>query len=58
MVCGLIVYKAYLYKSVGLLRSISGLFLSFFSLRWRSFWMRLMVILNFRPDPYDTYDHF
>ncbi|MFC2110582.1 polysaccharide deacetylase family protein [Bacteroidota bacterium] len=48
--------EAYIYKSKGLVRTIGGFLLDFFSLKLSAVWNRAMVLLNISKDPYDTYD--
>ena len=48
--------NAFAYKHKSLVRSSAGFFNDFFRLRLRNFWDRLTVLLNFKKDPYNTFD--
>lgn len=51
------VNMAYQYKQKGIVRSIGGYISELFSLKLVNFWNRLLTNLNFRKDPYDTFDY-
>lgn len=48
--------NVYAYKQKGILRNVGGFIKDFFTLRLDNFISRLLVLLNFRKDPYDTFD--
>ncbi len=48
--------EAYAYKSKGLVRSIGGFLNDFFRLKLGAVWLRFLVLVNFKKDPFDTYD--
>ena len=48
--------NAYAYKNKGIVRTIGGFANDVFQLRLVNFWNRLLTVLNFRNDPFDTYN--
>jgi hypothetical protein len=48
--------QTYAYKYKGVLRTFGGFLSDLFSLRLQTFWDRILVLVNFKKDPYDTYD--
>ena len=49
------VKMAFLYKHKGLVRSIGGIMKDLFNLKFLNIWDRILTILNFRDDPFDTF---
>ncbi len=47
---------AYNYKHKGIIRNIGGFSKELFSLQFRNFWNRFMVLVNLRQDPFDNFD--
>jgi hypothetical protein len=47
---------AYAYKRKGFIRTVGGFVNDLFTLHLKQFWFRLLVLLNFRQDPFDTFD--
>ena len=47
--------SAYSYKHKGVIRNSSGFIKDLFTFRFKSFWFRLLVLLKFRQDPFDTF---
>ena len=47
--------SAYSYKHKGIIRNSSGFIKDLFTFRFKSFWFRLLVLLKFRQDPFDTF---
>ncbi|HFS67023.1 MAG TPA: hypothetical protein ENK67_02305 [Flavobacteriia bacterium] len=47
---------AYAYKRKGFIRTVGGFINDFFTLHLKQFWFRLLVLLNFRKDPFDNFD--
>lgn len=47
--------NAYAYKHKSLVRTFGGLIKDFFSLKLKTFWDRLVVNLNVKKDPYNTF---
>ncbi len=47
---------AYAYKNKGIVRTIGGFANDIFQLRVVNFWNRFLTILNFKKDPFDTYN--
>jgi len=50
------VNQAYLFRHKGVVRTIGGFLIDFFTLKLNSFWDRILVLLKISKDPYDTYD--
>lgn len=50
------VNQAYIYRSRGVVRSIGGFIIDFFTLELNAFIDRVLVLLKVKKDPYDTYD--
>jgi hypothetical protein len=50
------VNQALLFKHKGVVRTVGGFISDFFTLKLGKVWDRLMVLLNFSKDPFDTYD--
>ncbi|MCF6167556.1 polysaccharide deacetylase family protein [Lutibacter sp.] len=48
--------NAFAYKHKGVVRTFGGFFNDIFHLRLFNFWYRLLSILNFKPDPFNTFD--
>ncbi|WP_248722174.1 polysaccharide deacetylase family protein [Seonamhaeicola sp. ML3] len=48
---------AYRYKSKGLVRTVGGLFKEFFQFRFKSIYLRIVVLLGLKHDPYDTFKY-
>lgn len=48
--------NAFAYKYKSLVRTFGGFTKDFFTLKWRTFWDRFVVLTNFRKDPYNTFD--
>lgn len=48
--------NAFAYKHKNLIRSFGGFFADFFQLKLREVWNRLAVTLNFKKDPFDTFN--
>ena len=48
--------NAFAYKYKSLVRTFGGFLKDFFGLKLRTFWDRLVVLLKFRKDPYNTFD--
>ncbi|MBI9040606.1 polysaccharide deacetylase family protein [Lutibacter sp.] len=46
---------AFSYKNKGVIRTFGGFFKDFVQFRFVNIWYRLLTILNFRQDPYDTF---
>ena len=46
---------AYSYKNKGIIRTVGGFFNDFVHFRFGNIWHRLLTILNFWQDPFDTY---
>jgi len=46
---------AFSYKHKGIIRTIGGFMSDIFHVRFVNFWHRLLTILNFNQDPYDTF---
>ena len=46
---------AYFYKEKGFMRIMGGSLKDFINLRFKSLYLRFMVIMGFRRDPYDTF---
>ena len=46
----------YCYKHKGIIRTIGGFAKDILKLKVKDFWLRSMVILGFRKDPFDTFD--
>ncbi len=51
------VSKAFAFKHKGIIRTFGGVLNDFFTLRWMNLWNRILVIFNFKRDPYNTFDH-
>ena len=49
--------KAFAFKHKGVVRTIGGFVNDFFTLRWMNFWLRFLVVFNFKRDPYNTFNH-
>ncbi|TXG38783.1 polysaccharide deacetylase family protein [Seonamhaeicola maritimus] len=49
--------SAYDYKLKGIMRTIGGTIKDLFQLRFRSLYLRFMVLLGFKHDPYDTFKY-
>jgi hypothetical protein len=47
---------AYAYKHKGIVRTIGGFLKDLVNFRFVQLWYRLLTILNFKEDPFDTYD--
>jgi hypothetical protein len=47
---------AYRYKHKGVIRTIGGFFNDFFRLRLYDVWLRILVMLGFRNDPFNTFE--
>jgi len=48
--------QAYIYRAKGLVRSIGGFMIDFFTFKLSAFIDRALVLLKVKKDPYDTYD--
>lgn len=48
--------NAYAYKHKSLVRTFGGFIKDFFNLKLKTFWDRLVVNINFRKDPYNTFE--
>ena len=48
----------YLYRLNGVMRTIGGIIKDIVKLRLKSLYMRFMVLMNFKHDPYDTFKYF
>lgn len=48
--------NAYAYKHKNFIRSSGGFLIDFFNLRIRNFWNRLIVNLNLKKDPFNTFE--
>jgi hypothetical protein len=46
---------AFSYKNKGILRTVGGFFKDFVQFKFANIWYRLLTILNFKKDPFDTY---
>ncbi|MBL4745564.1 MAG: polysaccharide deacetylase family protein [Flavobacteriaceae bacterium] len=51
------VSNVFAFKHKGVMRTLGGFTLDFFSLKWMNFWSRFLVVFNFKRDPYNTFDH-
>jgi len=51
------VSKVFAFKHKGIIRTIGGFINDFFTLRWRNFWNRFLVVFNFKRDPNNTFKH-
>lgn len=49
--------NAYTYKYKSLIRTFGGFIKDFFSLQLKTFWDRFVVLLNFKKDPYNTFQN-
>ncbi len=47
---------AYIFKHKGIIRSLGGFSKDLSTLKLKNFWYRLLVILNLRKDPFDSFD--
>lgn len=47
---------AYAFQQKGIVRNIGGFINELSKFQFRNFWNRLMVLLKFRKDPFDTFD--
>ncbi len=47
---------AYAYKQKGPIRTLGGFVKDISSLNIKQFWFRILVLLNFRKDPFDSFD--
>lgn len=50
------VNQAFIYRSRGVIRTLTGFIVDFFTLRLSAFFERIWVLLKIKKDPYDTYD--
>ena len=48
--------SAYAFRHKGVVRTVSGIAKDILLLRLRQFWFRSMVLLGFKPDPFNTFD--
>ena len=48
--------NVFAYKEKGILRNVGGLFIDLLTFRLEDVIERILVLLNFRKDPYDTFD--
>ncbi|MEE9350171.1 MAG: polysaccharide deacetylase family protein [Flavobacteriaceae bacterium] len=48
--------SAYSFKHKGIVRNLGGFLKDLSQLKLRNFWFRLLVLLNFRDDPFDNFD--
>ena len=48
--------NAYAYKHKSLMRTFGGFIKDFFGLKLGAFWDRILVLLNIKKDPYNTFD--
>ena len=47
---------AYAYKRKGFIRTVGGFIKDLFTLHLKQFWFRLLVLLNIKKDPFDSFD--
>jgi hypothetical protein len=47
--------RAYTFKNKGIIRTIGGFFKDVFQFRLLNFWNRLLTVLNFKTDPFNTF---
>ncbi|MGB2273466.1 MAG: DUF7033 domain-containing protein, partial [Flavicella sp.] len=50
------VNQAFIYRSRGVVRTLTGFVVDFFTLNLSAFFERIWVLLKIKKDPYDTYD--
>jgi len=55
MISTIDVDMAYAYKQKGIVRTLGGFFKDIVQLDFVNFWNRLLAVLNFKKDPYDTF---
>ncbi|MCF6349855.1 MAG: polysaccharide deacetylase family protein [Flavobacteriaceae bacterium] len=47
---------AYAFRHKGVIRTLGGLAKDLFTLKLKNFWYRILVLLNFRKDPFDNFN--
>jgi hypothetical protein len=47
---------AFAFKNKGIIRTFGGFLNDIIHFRFKTFWNRLMTVLNFRPDPFNSFD--